>query len=110
MALLKKIKASTLMETLIATVLIIVIFVVSSFILNNLFNNVIKNDTRAVASKLNELEYLYINKKISIPYQDEYGDWILSVKNRKQDALELIIFSAENLATKKLVESIIHNQ
>ena len=37
MALLKKIKAATLMETLVATVLIFVVFIMASAILNNLF-------------------------------------------------------------------------
>ena len=39
MVVLKKIKASTLMETLVATVLIIVVFMAASMILNNMFLN-----------------------------------------------------------------------
>ena len=76
MVVLKKLKASTLMETLIATVLIMVIFVVASMILNNLFSNTVKNNTRAITSKLNEVEYLYINDKIVLPYVDDYEDWM----------------------------------
>jgi len=80
MAVLKKIKASTLMETLIATVLIMVIFVVASLILNNLFSNSIKKNTRGITAKLNEIEYLYINDKIVLPYYDDYESWMISIE------------------------------
>ena len=46
MAVLKKIKASTLMETLIATVLVVVTFLLASMILNNLVSNAIQSDTQ----------------------------------------------------------------
>lgn len=79
MVILKKIKASTLMETLIATVLIMAIFVVSSLILNNLFASTVKHNKRAITAKLNEVEYLYINEQIKLPFQDDYEDWIITV-------------------------------
>ena len=62
MVILKKIKASTLMETLVASVLIVVVFMISSMILNNLFSNTIKSNTRAIEAHINELQYLYINE------------------------------------------------
>ncbi|OUS03129.1 hypothetical protein A9Q86_01545 [Flavobacteriales bacterium 33_180_T64] len=104
MVVLKKIKGSTIMETLIATVLIIVIFMLSSMILNNLFSSTIRNNTRLITSHLNELEYLYHNDKLSIPYQDDYQDWTIAILKKKQDNLDVILFSAYNLTTKKTVE------
>jgi hypothetical protein len=80
MAVLRKIKGSTLMETLIATVLIMVIFIVSSLILNNLFSNSIKNNTRGITAKLNEIEYLYRNGKITLPFYDDYNAWEIKVE------------------------------
>ncbi|MEM1003022.1 MAG: hypothetical protein AAGH46_10280, partial [Bacteroidota bacterium] len=63
------------METLIATILIMVIFMLSSLILNNLFSNAIKNDTRGITAKLNQLEYECLNDEILAPYEDEYDKW-----------------------------------
>ena len=102
MVVLKKLKASTLMETLIATVLIMVIFVVASMILNNLFSNTVKNNTRAITSKLNEVEYLYINDKIVLPYVDDYEDWMISIEKSSSD--KLVLLKASNSNTNKHIE------
>ncbi|WP_418639277.1 hypothetical protein [Winogradskyella sp.] len=95
MAVLKKIKASTLMETLIATVLIMVIFTVVSLILNNLFSNSIKKNTRAITAKLNEIEYLYINDKIVLPYYDDYESWMISIEGASDS--KMIAIKALNI-------------
>jgi hypothetical protein len=72
MVILKKIKASTLMETLVATVLIIIVFIIASMILNNLFFNTIKNNTTQIDAHLNELQYLYINEKLFMDCFNRY--------------------------------------
>ena len=105
MVVLGKIKGSTLMETLIATVLIMVIFVVSSLILNNLFSNSIKNNNREITAKLNEIEYLYVNDKIALPYYDDSGHWEIRLEAiRNKDKVSL---SAKNVKTSKTFEKII---
>lgn len=106
MAILKKIKASTLMETLIATVLIMVIFMVASMILNNLFSNSIKNNTRAITAKLNEIEYFHVNDKIVLPYHDDYENWIIAVE--KISNSNRINFKAINDVTNKVIEKEIY--
>jgi predicted PurR-regulated permease PerM len=107
MALLKKIKASTLMETLVANVLIVVVFMISSMILNNLFSNSIKNNTDDIDVYLNELEYLYKNEKILIPYQEEFKGWqIIIVKNRENQSN--ILFEAFNSNTNKSITKTIY--
>jgi Tfp pilus assembly protein PilV len=106
MVLLKKVKGSTLMETLVATVLIMVIFMVASMILNNLFSNSIRNNTNAITSKLNEIEYLYINDKIIIPYYDDYKDWEISIESLSNS--DIINFKATNQLTKKIIEKEIY--
>jgi predicted PurR-regulated permease PerM len=107
MALLKKIKASTLMETLVATVLIVVVFMISSMILNNLFSNSIKNNTQDIDAYLNELEYLYENKKIKIPYQDEFKDWLIVIE-RDRENQPIILMEALNSNINKSITKTIH--
>jgi len=106
MAILKKIKAATLMETLIATVLIMVIFIVASLILNNMFSSSIKSKTRGISAQLNEIEYLYINDKITLPFYDDFDGWeiaveqvnnsknvnIIATKNNTENSIEKTIF------------------
>ena len=94
------------METLIATVLIMVIFVVASLILNNLFSNSIKNNTRAIIAKLNEIEYLYINGKIELPFYDDYESWIISVESISNS--KMITIKAVNNSTDKRIENEIY--
>lgn len=108
MVVLKKIRASTLMETLIATVLIMVIFIVASMILNNLFSNSIKNNTRAVSAKLNEIEYLYINDKITLPYYDDFSQWEITIVPTNNS--ETISIKALNNKTSKTLEKEIYKK
>ncbi|AWI25278.1 hypothetical protein [Flavobacterium pallidum] len=81
MAVLKKIKSSTLVESLIATVLILIIFSISSLVINNLLQNKYHNETGAVENRLYEIEYLIQNKKIQLPYHEKYQDWDISIDN-----------------------------
>ena len=92
------------METLVATILILVIFMVSSLVLNNLFSNTIKNNARQITAHLNELEYLYYNEKLTIPHHDDFENWTISVTTEKDKTQEVILFSAFNNTTNKLVE------
>ena len=99
MVVLKKIRASTLMETLVATVLIVVVFMMASMILNNLFSNTIKSNIRGVEAHLNELNYLYLNDKLSLPYYDDYKQWEISIVLDKNNNQNIIVFEAENSKT-----------
>ncbi len=92
------------METLVATILVLVIFMVSSMILNNLFSNTIRNNTRQITAHLNELEYMYHSKKLTIPYQDDFEHWNISITKEKSDHQDIILFSAFNTATEKTIE------
>jgi len=106
MVVLKKLKASTLMETLIATILIMVIFMVASMILNNLFTNSIKNNTRAITAKLNETEYLYINDKLELPHYADYDNWMISLESSTNS--DLISIKASNGMTNKVIKKEIY--
>lgn len=102
MVILKKIKASTLLETLVATVLIMVIFMISSLILNNVFANTIRNNAGEVTAHLNELQYLYNNRKITLPYNEDFKNWNVDITELKEDEYK-IRFKAVNLKTHKRV-------
>lgn len=103
MVILKKIKSSTLMETLVATVLIVIVFVISSMILNNVFSNSVKNNTQSIEARLNELHYLYTNKKLTLPYQETLGIWEITIENFKNDNNNLVEFEAINTLNNKSI-------
>lgn len=96
------------METLIATVLIMAIFMVASLILNNLFSNSIKSNTRGITAKLNELEYLYINGKVTLPYYDDHGQWTIVIESIKNS--ESVIINASQVSTDKTIEKTIYGK
>lgn len=106
MDVLKKIKASTLMETLVSTVLIIVIFMITSMILNNVFSSTIKNNTRDVSSHLNKLEYMLLNEVISAPYKDDCGNWSITVENDVQTNVTVFNIVAHNSLTNQTIETV----
>ncbi|GAA3553948.1 hypothetical protein [Snuella lapsa] len=104
MVVLKKIRASTLMETLVATVLLVVIFMIASMILNNLFSNTIKGNTREMDTYLNELEYLYINNKLALPYTTDYKLWSITVNSHLEQNKPMIVFEAVDQKTKQTLK------
>ncbi|MEP5340005.1 MAG: hypothetical protein ABJL44_07335 [Algibacter sp.] len=110
MVILRKIKASTLMETLVATVLIVVIFMIASMILNNLFSNSIKNNTRIIDAQINELEYLYANEKLNLPYYETINSWSISIEKTRIGTKNSIELEAINSKTNKTItKAIIEN-
>lgn len=101
MAVLKKIPASTLMETLVASVLLVIVFMIASMILNNLFSNTIKTNRRGIESYINELQYQYKNNKIRVPYTDDYKKWEIEVTKEVIDNQFKVIYQAINIETKQ---------
>ena len=72
MVVLKKMKASTLVETITASVIIIIVFAIASLTLNNVFSSTINNDTNQIENHLYKLEYQYVNNKLLIQYNEVY--------------------------------------
>ncbi|WP_142785729.1 hypothetical protein [Changchengzhania lutea] len=103
MVILKKIEASSLMETLVATVLIVVVFMIASMILNNLFSNTIKTNTRVIDAKLNEIEYLFRHDKIQVPFYDDYKSWEIAIEHNKNKGQNSIRLEAKNTETNKTI-------
>ncbi len=107
MVVLKKIKASTLMETMVATVLIVVVFMIASMLLDTIFYNNINNNTQAITEKFNELEYKYTNKLINTPYFEEWNAWDIEMLVENKKGANYIILQGEHTKTKKKVTTII---
>ncbi|WP_347922478.1 hypothetical protein [Pontimicrobium sp. SW4] len=89
------------METLVATVLIVIIFMITSAILNNIFSSSIKNSTIEIDAHLNELEYLYKNDKLKLPYENDFNKWNVTLEEEKQQGHAYIVIYATNKQTKK---------
>lgn len=98
-----RLKGSTLMETLVATVLIVVVFIMASMVLNTMFSSSIKNNTRAIKAQLNQLQYLKLNDKLELPYQESLGDWSISVEKYIENNQTIIEFEATNINTNKTI-------
>ena len=80
-------------------------------ILNNLFYNSIKNNTRGIETHLNELEYLYKNEKLNIPFYDDYSTWKITIESYREYDKSYILFQAINEETKQnYLKQIIANQ
>ncbi|GGG25152.1 hypothetical protein GCM10011344_27290 [Dokdonia pacifica] len=96
----KKIPASTLMETLVATSIILIVFVVASLVLMNTFKSVAERDTFSVQNRLEKLQYLIKHEKITLPYDETYDTYEISIVAIQED-VEYIIYSAKKTAQSK---------
>jgi len=103
MDVLKKIKASSLIETLVATVLIIVIFMIASLTLNNILAGSIRKETGRINTHLNELYYNYLHNQVEIPYYDSFEDWKVSIDTDKDDE-GILYMEALHTETNKSLE------
>jgi len=103
MAVLNKIKASTLMETLIATVLVVVTFLMASLILNNLVSNAIISDTMAIDTHLTELQYLQQHQQLELPFSERFQNWEVTVKHLIEKNEPIIVFEATELSHHKTI-------
>lgn len=97
----KKVSASSLTEVLIATVLIVVVIGIAITTLNNVLQNSVTKSTQAIETELSELQYLYKNKKITLPFYDEIDNWNVSIT--KDSELNVILFEAAHQTTKKSI-------
>ncbi len=102
MAILKKLRSATLMEALVATVLIIVVFIMASVVLNNLLLNTFSKNTHDVEFRMNELNYLMQNNHLTIPYNETYKNWEITIESRT-DTIGTVTITAENLTGDKTV-------
>lgn len=75
MAVLKKIKAATLIETLVASAIIVIIFLIASISINNVFNSTVKSNDFELNNRVKEIKYLAKHNKLSLPFVDDTPKW-----------------------------------
>lgn len=109
MAVLKKLGASTLMETLVATVLIVIVFMMASMTLNSLFANTSAQNDDEIRQELLYLKYLYGHGKLSLPYYGEMGPWSIEVE-QTGNISSVVVFSAVHGTSDKKVSYSIGNE
>ncbi|MBZ9731341.1 hypothetical protein LB467_16755 [Salegentibacter sp. JZCK2] len=80
MALLKKLKGASLVETLTASVIIVVVFMIASLSFNNIFLNSVKADNNLLQNRVQELKYLSEYGKLPLPFYEEGPYWIISAE------------------------------
>ena len=107
MVVLKKVSASTLMETMVATVLIVVIFMIASLILNNTFRNTVLYNASAIEAHLNQLEYQFLNDLINIPYETHYQEWEIHITQESHSENQEILIEATHMKLQKKIEKTI---
>lgn len=90
--LIKKIKATTLVESLVSSAIILIVFVFSSLSLNSLFSGSVRSDDSQLQNRIQELSYLYNNDKLSLPYDEETDQWELILLNKE----DVVIIEGEN--------------
>jgi len=83
MAVLKKIKSATLMETLTASVLIVVVFMMASLSINSIVRNTAKKEDSLVRCRVKKLYYMNIHGKLKLPYSEEFNNWSIDISKKK---------------------------
>jgi hypothetical protein len=101
MAILRKIRSATLIEALVATVLIVIVFMVASLVLNNLLLNSFTKNTHAAETRIAELEYQLQFGSISLPYNEEFRNWNISLQKEVEDSQTWIVATAVNRSNNK---------
>ncbi len=91
----RKIKGETLIETLVATSIIIVVFVIASLVLNNTVRTLAAKDTFEVRNRLEVLQYLYTHNKLTLPYDEVYDTYQITIYSEESDPVDLIIYEAQ---------------
>jgi hypothetical protein len=71
MVVLKKIKASSILENLVASIIVLVVFSIAGTSVNQIFENNVNNREFKFDNRVKELEYLIINNQLQLPYEYE---------------------------------------
>lgn len=105
MVILRKLKASSLLETMTASVIIVIVFMVASFSFNNVFLNTIKSNTTTLYSRLDEIKYLTENENIALPFYEEKQYWIITGEKKQEG----VYFKISNLRNNRNFDLIVEN-
>ena len=96
MALLKKVKGSTLFETMVATVLLVIIFTVASLVMQSLLEGEHRQNTRRVQERLQVLEYAISQGQLALPYAEEWEGWSIDIIPSEGSGVAWVRFQAQH--------------
>ncbi len=105
MFVLKKIRASTLMETMVATVLIIIVFMLASTIMNNIFRATVQHSPQMVLERTQQLEYQLARGSIQLPYFEAWETWEIEISNQKNGTANEVILKVSEIDSGKQITS-----
>jgi len=86
MVILKKLKASSLLETLTASVIIVIVFMIASFSFNNVFLNSIRSDDTSLKNRIHEITYFIKHDKLKFPFYEDAEYWIISGERKGSES------------------------
>jgi uncharacterized protein YpmB len=86
MVILKKLKASSLLETLTASVIIVILFMIASFSFNNVFLNSIKSDDTSLKNRIQEITYFLKHDELNLPFYEDEEYWTISGERKGDKA------------------------
>lgn len=82
------------METLVATVLIVIVFMTASMLLNTLFLSGMQGNSRVAEERITELQYVFGHGGLELPYEEDWGDWKIEVKQNDGPSGNKVVFKA----------------
>lgn len=100
MALLKKIKAGTLVETIVASVLLVLIFGIASMVVSNVLKSNLLHNRLMVLYEIEKLEYRYLNDDLVLPYTESFQFFEVEVSEIEG----AVSFEAYTLAEHRLLQ------
>jgi hypothetical protein len=102
MVVLKKIRASTLVETIVASVIIVLIFGIASSVLNNVFKTALQSDKSNIYYEMERLTYLYKNNALKMPYTESFDGFNIVLEENG----ESILMEAVSDTSKQLIAAL----
>ena len=103
MAILKKIKASSLNEVIVATIIIVIVFGITIASLSNIMQNIVNRKEKSLQNKLNEVIYQYHHNIIKIPYRVNEEGFLIYASNQKNNDFNEIKFEVASEKTGKMI-------
>ena len=96
MAVLKKIKSSSLIESLTASIIVVLVFMVASFSFNNVLMNTVRTDEFSLNTHLRELRYLMLHDKLTFPFYEEGQYWVIRSEDIENQTLLMVLNKRSN--------------
>lgn len=107
MVILRKIAASTLMETMVATVLLVIVFMTASMVMGSLLEARFKSETGEVNAALREIRYQLQSGNTQLPYSSNPKGWTIRMNTKSVFGTKYKEIRATHPIKEKTVTSIV---